>query len=275
MTVTDGSAAIEIEGLWTVLDKSVVHRDVELRVRTGEVLAIIGGSGSGKTTLLREMLGLLRPTRGEVKVLGSDVRRLSRRERLLWPARCGVVFQNGALFSALSTFDNVALPVRETNWWPKELLPELVLTTLQATGIAASQATKLPAELSGGMVKRVALARALILEPELLFMDEPTSGLAPDQRHAVISLLARLKREFELTLIIITHDVDVVLALADRVAVLADQRIAIVAPVSEVAEFPHPFVRSFFLEQTCRCEQLQVERFRSRLDGTCPEPVTE
>jgi len=273
--MTEAAAAIEIEGLWTILGAAVVHRDVELRVRTGEVLAIIGGSGSGKTTLLREMLGLLRPTRGQVKVLGSDMRRMSRRERLLWPTRCGVVFQNGALFSALSAFDNVALPVRETTWWPEDLLQELVLTTLQATGITASQASKLPAELSGGMVKRVALARALILEPELLFMDEPTSGLAPDQRHAVISLLARLKREFELTLIIVTHDVDAVLALADRVAVLADQRIVTVASVSEVAAFPHPFVRSFFLEQTCRCEQRQVEQFRSRLEGTCPEVVTE
>jgi phospholipid/cholesterol/gamma-HCH transport system ATP-binding protein len=267
----DNPLAIEIEGLCSVLGGSVIHRDVALQVRTGEVLAIIGGSGSGKTTLLREMLGLLRPTRGQVKVLGADMRRLSRRERQLWPTRCGVVFQSGALFSALSTFDNVALPVRETGWWPEELLEELVLATLQATGIAASQATKLPAELSGGMVKRVALARALILEPELLFMDEPTSGLAPDQRHAVIRLLAQLKREFELTIVVITHDVEVLLALADRVAVLADQRILTVAPIKEVAKFPHPFIRSFFLEQTGRCERRRVAQYRSRLDHACPE----
>ena len=273
--VAEPDTAIDIHGLSTVLGNAVVHRDVELRVRVGEVLAVIGASGSGKTTLLREMLGLLRPTRGQVKVLGSDIHCMNRRERLLWPTRCGVVFQNGALFSALSAFDNVALPVRETRWWPEDLLRELVLTTLQATGIAPSQATKLPAELSGGMVKRVALARALILEPELLFMDEPTSGLAPDQRHAVISLLARLKREFELTVVIITHDVDALLALADRVAVLADQRIATVAPLTEVVDFPHPFVRSFFLEQTGRCERGCVARFRSRLDSGCPDLVTE
>jgi phospholipid/cholesterol/gamma-HCH transport system ATP-binding protein len=275
MMVDEAEAAIDIRGLSTIIGNAVIHRDVELRVRAGEVLAIIGASGSGKTTLLREMLGLLRPTRGQVRVLGSDIHGLNRAERRLWPTRCGVVFQNGALFSALSSFDNVALPVRETRWWPEELLRELVLTTLQATGIAPSQASKLPAELSGGMVKRVALARALILEPELLFMDEPTSGLAPDQRHAVISLLARLTREFELTVVIVTHDVDVLLALADRVAVLADQRIVTVAPLTEIVDFPHPFVRSFFLGQTGRCGQPQLDRFRSRLDSTCPDLVTE
>ena len=273
--MADVQTTIEIRGLWTTLGDAVIHRDVALQVRTGEVLAVIGASGSGKTTLLREMLGLLRPTHGQVRVLGSNVYSLNRRERRLWPTRCGVVFQNGALFSALSAFDNVALPVRETQWWPEDLLREFVLTTLRATGIAPSQAAKLPAELSGGMVKRVALARALVLEPELLFMDEPTSGLAPDQRHAVISLLARLKREFELTVVIVTHDVDVLLALADRVAVLADQRIVTVAPVSEVVDFPHPFVRSFFLEQTGRCAGHQVARFRSSLDDSCSELVTE
>jgi phospholipid/cholesterol/gamma-HCH transport system ATP-binding protein len=248
--MVESTTAIRIEDLWTTFGTSTVHRGVNLTVNTGEVLAIIGDSGSGKTTLLREMLGLQAPTRGTIQVLGADVQRLTRRERLLWPTRCGVVFQNGALFSALSAFDNVALPVRETAWWPEHLLRELVLSTLQAADIAPSQALKLPAELSGGMVKRVALARALILEPELLFMDEPTTGLAPDQRHAVIELLDRLKRELELTLVIISHDPDVVLSLADRVAVLADQRIITVAPVGSITHFPHPFVHSFFLQPT-------------------------
>jgi phospholipid/cholesterol/gamma-HCH transport system ATP-binding protein len=274
-TSTTAASAIEINGLWTELGRSVIHRDVDLQVRSGEVLGIIGGSGSGKTTLLREMLGLLSPSRGQVKVLGADMRRLTRHERLMLPTRCGVVFQNGALFSALSAFDNVALPVRETNWWPEELLEELVLATLQATGIAAAQATRLPAELSGGMVKRVALARALILEPELLFMDEPTSGLAPDQRHAVIALLARLKQEFALTVVIITHDVDVLVGLADRVAVLADQRILTVAPLCEVVDFQHPFVQSFFLEQIGRCKQQRRALCASRPQDTRAEGIAE
>jgi phospholipid/cholesterol/gamma-HCH transport system ATP-binding protein len=275
VTVTDATPAIEINGLWTIMGGSVVHREVDLEVRSGEVVAIIGGSGSGKTTLLREMLGLLAPARGHISVLGANMRQLTRRQREFLPTRCGVVFQSGALFTALSAFDNVALPVRETRWWPEELLQELVLATLQATGIADSQASKLPAELSGGMVKRVALARALILEPDLLFMDEPTTGLAPDQRHAVIGLLSRLKREFELTVVVVTHDLDVVLTLADRVAVLADQRIVTVAPLDEVAHFPHPFVESFFLGQTERCRQGPVAALRSHLERSALMGVTE
>ncbi len=258
--------AIDITSLTTVLNRSVIHRDVNLQVRVGEVLSIIGSSGGGKSTLLREMLGLMQPASGTVKVLGTDMARLGLRERMQMSSRCGVVFQNGALFSALSAFDNVALPLREAHWWPEELLRDLVLASLQQTGIEASRAARLPAELSGGMVKRVAIARALILEPELLFMDEPTAGLAPDQRHEVIGLISRLKREFELTVVLITHDIDVVIALADRVAVLADQRIVISAPLKEVARFEHPFVRSFFLDQTARCELPQASAYRSHLE---------
>lgn len=265
MIVAERTPAIEITQLSTVFGSSVIHRNIFLEVRTGEVLAIIGGSGSGKTMLLREMLGLHRPTSGQIRVLGADLMHLSAAERKLLPSRCGVVFQNGALFSALSVFDNVALPVRERHWWPENLLRDLVLVTLEETGIEPSDAGKLPAELSGGMIKRVALARALVLEPELLFLDEPTTGLAPDQRHAVTQLVAQLKREFNLTVVIVTHDLDTLIALADRVAVLADQSILTVAPLPEVVHFPHPFVRSFFLQQTSRCQQRRIEEFRSGL----------
>ncbi len=257
---------IEITNLSTVLGGAVVHRGISLQVRSGEILAIIGSSGSGKTTLLREMLGLLRPSSGQIRVLGADLQHLSPLQRKLMPTRCGVVFQNGALFSALSVFDNVALPVREVHWWPESLLEELVLGTLQESGFAPSDASKLPAELSGGMVKRVALARALVLEPDLLFLDEPTTGLAPDQRHAVTQLIAQLKREFDLTVVIVTHDVDTLIALADRVAVLSDQRLVTVGPLNEVVRFPHPFVQSFFLEQVGRCQQQHISEYRSALE---------
>jgi phospholipid/cholesterol/gamma-HCH transport system ATP-binding protein len=237
---------IAVEGVQTQFNGSLIHRDLNLEVRRGETLALIGGSGSGKTTLLKLMLGLLRPNRGAIRVLDSDMSTLTAVKRRQWSTHCGVVFQGGALFSALSVFDNVAVPVREARWWPEEFLQELVLVTLHTTGIDLNDARKLPAELSGGMVKRVALARALVLQPELLFMDEPTAGLDPEQCHAVVSLIARLREAFKLTVVMITHDVDTLSVLADRVAVLADQHIIVAAPLAEVMSFEHPFVQHFF-----------------------------
>jgi len=264
--------AIEISRLWTVLGSTEIHRNINLEVHQGEILAIIGGSGSGKTTLLREMLGLQAPSTGEIRVLGTDLCHLDVNARRVLATRCGVVFQNGALFSALTVFDNVALPVREAHWWPEELMPELVLLTLAQTGIEPHDASKLPAELSGGMVKRVALARALVLEPELLFLDEPTTGLAPDQVHAVAQLIAQLRHDLGLTVVMVTHDVDTLIALADRVAVLAEQTLLTVGTLPEVVRFPHAFVRSFFLQQTSRCEQRRIAEFRTGLAQMHPQP---
>lgn len=246
---------ISIEGVETSFDGVLIHRDLNLEVRRGEVLAIIGSSGSGKSTLFKEMFGLIQPRRGTIRVLDSDMSALTVAKRKKWATHCGVVFQGGALFSALSVFDNVALPVREAQWWPEEFIIELVLVTLQTTGIDVKDAHKLPAELSGGMVKRVALARALVLKPELVFMDEPTSGLDPEQRHAVVRLIADLKRVFKLTVVMVTHDVEALIALADRVAVLAERRIVATAPLSDIVRLKHPFVLHFFEGQTDRCSQ--------------------
>jgi phospholipid/cholesterol/gamma-HCH transport system ATP-binding protein len=241
---------IAVTGLETCFDGVVIHRDLHLEVRRGETLGIIGSSGSGKTTLLKLMLGLIRPDRGTIRVLDEDMCALTRAQRRQWATQCGVVFQNGALFSALSAFDNVAVPVREARWWPEEFLSELVLVTLQTTGIDIKASQKLPAELSGGMVKRVALARALVLKPDLLFMDEPTAGLDPEQCHAVVRLIAHLTQVFKLTVVMVTHDVDALSALANRVAVLADQRIIVAAPLAEVVRFQHPFIQHFFEGRT-------------------------
>ena len=242
-----------MEGIETAFDGVLIHRELYLEVRRGEVMAIIGGSGSGKSTLLKEMLGLIRPGRGMIRVLDSDMAALTVAKRKEWATHCGVVFQGGALFSALNVFDNVALPVREARWWPEEFLAELVFVTLQTTGIDVKDARKLPAELSGGMVKRVALARALVLKPELVFMDEPTAGLDPEQSHAVIRLIADLKRVFKLTVVMVTHDVEALTVLADRVAVLAEQRIIAVAPIADIVRIKHPFVQHFFERQADRC----------------------
>ena len=241
---------IAVAGLETCFDGVVIHRDLHLEVQRGETLAIIGSSGSGKTTLLRLMLGLIKPDRGSIRVLDADMSALTMTQRRQWATQCGVVFQGGALFSALSAFDNVAVPVREARWWPEEFLSELVLVTLQTTGIDIKDSHKLPAELSGGMVKRVALARALVLKPDLLFMDEPTAGLDPEQCHAVVRLIARLTQVFNLTVVMVTHDVDALSALADRVAVLAEQRIIVAAPLAQVVQFQHPFVQHFFEGRT-------------------------
>ena len=267
--------AIEVDGVWTRVGGAVIHRDLHLQVRLGEVLAIIGDSGSGKTTLLREMLGLIPPSEGQIRLLGVDMQHLNAEQRKKMGTHCGVVFQNGALFSALSVFDNVALPVREARFWPEELLEDVVLVTLEKAGINPADANKLPAELSGGMIKRVALARAIVMEPELMFLDEPTTGLAPDQAHAIIKQVALLKQDYDLTVVMVTHDVDALVGLADRVAVLAEQQLVTVGTLCEVANFPHPFVQSFFLDKKRRCEKQRVVEFRSELRLPQPAVSTE
>lgn len=256
---------VELQGVWTAFGDVVVHRDIDLCVRSGEVLALVGGSGSGKTTLLRLMLGLQQPRRGSVRVFGCPLQGCAQGDLRAARVRWGVLFQAGALFSALSVFDNVALPLRELKTLPEEMIAELVLRKLQLVEIDAASAAKMPAELSGGMIKRVALARALALDPELLFLDEPTAGLDPELSHSFVLLIERLRRELSLTVVLVTHDVDTLMALADRVAVLAEQRLIAVAPLWDVVENPHPFVQSFFLGHKHRCAHQAVQEFRGRL----------
>ena len=237
---------IDIRGLWSQFGGQVVHRGIDLCVHRGEVLSLVGGSGSGKTTLLRQMLGLERPARGEVRVFGKSLEAESADELLAVRRRWGVLFQEGALFSALSVYDNVALPLRELKTVDEELIRDLVSLKLDMVGIEPHHFDKMPAELSGGMVKRVALARSLALDPELLFLDEPTAGLDPDRSESFVRLIASLRRELCLTVVMVTHDLDTLVALSSRVAVLADQRIVVIGPVREVAAFPHEFIRNFF-----------------------------
>ncbi|MBA4218307.1 MAG: ATP-binding cassette domain-containing protein [Roseateles sp.] len=261
-------AIIEVDGVTTVLDGHVIHRGLNLTVYRGEVMALIGGSGSGKTTLLRLLLGLEVPQAGSVKIFGHPLGRCAARDLERVRYRWGVLFQHGALFSALNVFDNIALPLRELNSVPDSLVKPLVMLKLAQVGLKPADAFKRPAELSGGMVKRVSLARALILDPQLLFLDEPTAGLDPDSAKQFVRLLRRLRQELGLTVVMVTHDVDTLFAVVDRVAVLAEQRIMACGPLAEVARLPHAFVRNFFLGHLERCAEDDLRRFRLSLDDT-------
>jgi len=240
---------IEVRGLWSVFPKAgggetVVHQALDLDVQRGEVLTLVGGSGTGKTVLLRTVLGLNTPARGQVSVLGRPAAELTAPGAA---ARVGMLFQQGALFSAFDVLDNIAFALRETRALPAALAREAALLKLQMVGLGPQDAHKLPAQLSGGMTKRVALARALAMDPPLLVLDEPTAGLDPDSSDAFCALLRALHQELGLTVLMVTHDLDTLLALSTRVAVLAERRVIIAAPVPDVLAFKHPFIEQFFL----------------------------
>lgn len=236
---------IEIRDLCTQFGSMVVHRDLHLDVMQGEIVSLVGGSGSGKTTLLREILGLQQPTSGSVRVLGEDVAGKEGMTRAL-SRRWGMLFQHGALFSALTAFDNVALPMRELRALPEELIRDAALLKLQMVGIKPVDALKMPADLSGGMIKRVALARALALEPELLFLDEPTAGLDPNLSDSFVELIRSLHQAMNLTVVMVTHDLDTLFALSTRIAVLADKRVIACGTPEEVIAVHHQFIEEFF-----------------------------
>ncbi|MBO9688100.1 MAG: ATP-binding cassette domain-containing protein [Mitsuaria chitosanitabida] len=265
LNVRPGDPVIEVLHVGTVLGGVRIHKDLSLEVTAGEVLGIIGGSGSGKTTLLRLMLGLERPSEGEIRVFGHVLGKCEARDLAQVRHRWGVLFQQGALFSALSVFDNIALPLRELKSLPKDLIAELVMTKLQQVGLKPEDGIKMPAELSGGMIKRVSLARALILDPQLLFLDEPTAGLDPASSKRFVQLIESLKREMALTVVMVTHDVDTLFAIVDRVAVLADQHLVAHGPLEQVVNQSHPFIRNFFLGHTQRCAGDNLRDYRDAL----------
>ena len=237
---------VEVRGLWTRFGETVIHRDLDLDVMAGQVLGLVGGSGSGKTTLLREIVGLLTPERGTVRLFGHPVFDADPARRSELRRRFGMLFQQGALFSALSVFDNIAFPLRELRRLDEALIGELVRLKLSMVELEPRHGHLMPAELSGGMIKRVALARALALEPELLMLDEPTAGLDPDLAASFVRLLGTLQQELNFTVVMVTHDLDTLAGLATHVAVLADQRIIACGRPDEVLAVDHPFIRNFF-----------------------------
>jgi phospholipid/cholesterol/gamma-HCH transport system ATP-binding protein len=236
---------VRVSGLGTRFGAQVVHDGIDLEVRRGEVFGIVGGSGAGKSVLLRCILGLMSPERGEVEVLGQDIGRLSERERYDLQARQGVLFQDGALFSSLTVAENVQAPLRERLCLPEPLLRQLTGLKLDLVGLPRDACHKYPAELSGGMRKRAGLARALALDPEILFLDEPTAGLDPIGASAFDRLIGHLQRSLGLTVVMVTHDLDSLAAICDRIAALVDKR-AVVGTLEELRNLDHAWLRDYF-----------------------------
>jgi phospholipid/cholesterol/gamma-HCH transport system ATP-binding protein len=238
---------VRISRLWSIFGKGkqafAVHQDLDLTVQRGEMLSLVGGSGTGKTVLLRQMLGLLAPSRGDVEVLGQPAAQLGREGAA---SRVGMLFQHGALFSAFNVLDNIAFALREQGTLPDEVVREAAIVKLQMVGLKPEHATRMPADLSGGMVKRVALARALIMDPPLLLLDEPTAGLDPHGADEFCTLIHELRASLGLTVVMVTHDLDTLFALSTRVAVLAEKKVIVTGSPLDVAAFDHPFIRHYF-----------------------------
>ncbi|MCB5188690.1 ATP-binding cassette domain-containing protein [Methylobacillus caricis] len=247
----------EIRKVWTVFGSNVVHQDLDLTINAGEIVSLVGGSGSGKTTLLRHIVGLTRPSKGEVLLFGKNLHEMDRVAQQRLMNRLGMLFQQGALFSALSVFDNIAFPLRELKQFNEATIRRLVLHKLSLVEMEADTSSRLPSQLSGGMIKRVALARALALEPELLLLDEPTAGLDPDRSEKFVELIKDIKHALGLTVIFVTHDLDTLVSLTDKVAVLADKRIVANCTLRELGNVDHPFVQNFFQGVRVRLERTE------------------
>lgn len=237
---------IEVRGVRTVFGRQVVHDGIDLAVRRGEIIGIIGGSGSGKSVLLRTILGLRHPDAGRIRLFGEDTTDLEADARRRFDRRFGLLFQDGALFSSLTVLENVQVPLLEYFDLPRDLLDDLAYMKVQLAGLGAAAAHKYPAQLSGGMRKRAGLARALALDPEILFLDEPTSGLDPIGAAAFDELLRTLQQALQLTVFLVTHDLDSLYAICDRVAVLADGRMIVADTVEAVERHPHPWIQRCF-----------------------------
>jgi phospholipid/cholesterol/gamma-HCH transport system ATP-binding protein len=239
-------AVISVRGLKSQFGSQVVHNNLDLDLARGEILGIVGGSGTGKSVLMRAILGLRPPQGGTIEVLGQRVDDRGAGQDLL-RRRTGVLFQDGALFSSLTVAENVEVPLKaHFPALPNELRRDLAMLKIRLTGLSTDAGDKLPSELSGGMRKRAGLARALVLDPELLFLDEPTAGLDPIGAAAFDELLVTLKNALGLTVFLITHDLDTLYAICDRIAVIGEQRILTIGTLPEVENFDHEWVQQYF-----------------------------
>lgn len=263
----DGDAIIRVRGLRNSFGEQVVHEGLDLDVRRGEILGVVGGSGTGKSVLMRSIIGLQPPDTGTVEVFGEDARDIDPGEAIEMRKRWGVLFQGGALFSTLTVSENVQVPLKE--FYPRldqALLDEIAAYKVVMTGLPPEAGPKYPAELSGGMKKRAGLARSLALDPELLFLDEPTAGLDPIGAAAFDELTLSLQRTLGLTVFLITHDLDSLYAICDRVAVLADKRVIAVGTIDELLALDHPWIQEYFNGPRGRAAVSSAERAAERAE---------
>jgi phospholipid/cholesterol/gamma-HCH transport system ATP-binding protein len=260
----EAGPAIEITGLRTEFGATAIHNDLALRIERGEILGIVGGSGAGKSVLLKTIIGLNKPIAGRIEVLGKDTLRMRPHEWRLLRQRWGVLFQDGALFSALTVAQNIEVPLKEHTTIKAGLRREIAKVKIGLAGLPGDAANKFPAELSGGMRKRAGLARALALDPEILFLDEPTAGLDPIGAARFDALIAGLRAALGLTVVMITHDLDSLHAICDRVAVLIDKRTK-VGRIETLMTDPDPWIRDYFCGPRGRIAEQTATRVDSRV----------
>ncbi len=243
---SDSDPIIRISGLRNQFGAQIVHDDLDLEVRRGEVMGIVGGSGTGKSVLLRTIVGLNQPSAGTIEVFGKNLAELPPEERRMQERRWGVLFQSGALFSSLTVAQNVQVPLRESLDLPQRLMDEIAAVKIGMVGLPPEAASKYPSELSGGMKKRAGLARAIALDPELLFLDEPTAGLDPIGAAAFDQLILDLQKALGLTVFMVTHDLDSLHAICDRIAVLAEKKVLCVGDIPFMLSQDQPWIREYF-----------------------------
>ncbi|HAT1971901.1 TPA: ATP-binding cassette domain-containing protein [Legionella pneumophila] len=237
---------IEIKGMKNCLGGQWVHTDINLTVERGEILAIIGGSGSGKTTILRSLLMLLKPSAGSIKVFGEEIYNLNAEQAFRLRRRWGMLFQHSALFSAMTVLENVMFPMREFTALDQDFMKELALLKITLVGLSKEAAVKYPSELSGGMQRRAAAARAIAMDPELLFLDEPTTGLDPKGARLFDDLVVFLRDALNLTIVMVSHDIESLKRTTDRVAFVGDGKILSIEPINELMKNKNPLIAEYF-----------------------------
>lgn len=251
---------LSVRDVTVAFGDNVVLDHLSLDVYRGEILGFVGASGTGKSVLLRTVLGLTPKRSGTVSIFGADLDHLDERERMLVDMRLGVLFQHGALFSALSVKENVQVPMREYLDLPKKLMDELAMLKIELVGLPADAGDKFPSELSGGMIKRAALARALALDPDIVFLDEPTSGLDPIGAAEFDELVAKLRDTMGLTVYMVTHDLDSLFSVCDRIAVLGQKKVLVEGTVEDMMQVEDPWVKSYFRGKRARQIDLQARQ---------------